>query len=417
MGSATGTTSLGLNLPPTFPPGVNPETYRLDAVTALLKRAAFFSLFSVPSNIPNVPLPMPGRRSQLRGIEVHENVHYFDIRDERSECNGLKVRNTLGQHAGTVHIHWLPVPDNFEAAPDRTPPPTALDPSRSQRFVMMDGEFRFDDPDRSGFHGFGAGRTFPVMVGNQAQLRIGAVVEILEGIGRLKNQTGNVVVNGYIAPPNGLALNLMVRVMDIKEDLVLRGDPDPIVPMPLTDPEAAFFVFLGERDPDNPITLNTTPDGKVLGAKVHERLRLVHVGFDINSGLRSKLTEGPIVGTLSFLLDFNLFDPRVPFPFLTRQGVFTFFDSNQTTLGTVQADIVEGRAFRTDLQGAPMPVFRMVGFGPLLGGSGEFASATGMLSLNGAISVFPRCPRLFYVFRFHDPGGKLRASLGQGWSQ
>ncbi len=407
----------GLPLPPTFPPGVNPETYHLDSVTRLLRRAAFFSLFSVPSGIPNVPLPMPGSSTLLRGIEVHENVHRFDIRVERKEGDGLRSRNILGQSAGTVHIHWLPVPDNFEAAPGRIPPPTALDPSRSQRFVMMNGEFRFDDPEQSGFHGFGAGRTFPVQTGNQRQLRIGAVVEILEGFGRLKNHTGNIVVNGYISPPNGLALNLMLRLMDPDEDLLLRSESEPIVPMPLTDPEATFFVFLGERDPGNPITLNTTPDGKVLGAIVHERLRLVQVNFGVHEGLQSCTTEGPIVGSLSFLLDFNLFDPTIPFPFQTHQGKFTFFDKNQNSIGTVEADIVEGRSFRTDLQGAPMSIFRMVGFGPMLKGSGEFAGADGMLSLNGAISVFPRSPCLFYVLRFRDPDGNLRARLDTCWSR
>jgi hypothetical protein len=385
----------GVTLPPTFPPDVNPETYRLHEVTALLKRAAFFSLFSVPSNIPNVPLPMPGNPAQLRGIEVYENVHRFDIQVEPPLDGRLLARNTLGQHAGTVHIHWLTVPDDFEAAPDRLPPPTALDPSRSQRFVMMDGKFQFDDPEQSGFHGFGAGRTFPTMTGGQPQLRIGAVVEILEGFGRLKNLKGNVVVNGYIAPPGGLALNLMVRIMDPSERLS-GSTEDQMVPMPLTDPDAIFFVFLGERDPENPITL--TPSGAV----VHERLRLAHVDFGINKGLFSCMTEGAVVGKLSFLLDFNLLGATVPFPFQTHQGIFTFFDCNHNTLGTVEADIVEGRSFRTELEGAPMSVFRMVGVGPVLRGSGEFANVSGMLSLNGAISVFPRSPSLFYILRFQD---------------
>lgn len=415
MAQDTTTPSLGFTLPPTFPPGVDPTTYRLESVNALLKRVAFFSLFSVPSDTPNIPLPMPGDPTRLRGIIVHENVHSFDIGVMQSD-NRLLACNTLGQHAGTVQIHWMVVPDDFEAGPGREPPPTALDPTRSQRFVMMNGEFRFDDPQQSGFHGFGAGRTFPTLVGNQPQLRIGAVVEILEGFGRLKGHTGNVVVNGFIAPPSGLALNLMVRIMDPNENLRLRNEPESIVPMPPTDPEATFFVLLGEGDPDNPITLNTAPDGRVLGAKVHERLRLVHVNFGITGGLESQNSEGPIVATLSFLLDFNLFDPRIPFPFQTQQGKFSFFDGDQCPIGTLEANIAEGRAFRTELEGAPMSIFRMVGFGPFLSGSGEFANASGMLSLNGAISVFPRNPSLFYVFRFYDPEGRLRARFRDCWS-
>jgi hypothetical protein len=56
--SPSGPGSFPFPLPPTFPPGVNPETYKIDEVTSLLNRAAFFSLFSIPSsNRPNNPFP------------------------------------------------------------------------------------------------------------------------------------------------------------------------------------------------------------------------------------------------------------------------------------------------------------------------------------------------------------------------
>ena len=49
--------ALPFPLPPTFPPGVNPETYKLDEVTRLLESAAYFPIFNVanPAN-PNRPM-------------------------------------------------------------------------------------------------------------------------------------------------------------------------------------------------------------------------------------------------------------------------------------------------------------------------------------------------------------------------
>jgi hypothetical protein len=77
----------------------------------------------------------------------------------------------------------------------------------------------------------------------------------------------------------------------------------------------------------------------------------------------------------------------------------------------------EGRAFRTYLQGAPWPVFRMGGFGRLRGGTGVFANAQGMMTLNGVISTHPATLSNLYVLRIEDSDGKQRARLdGTGLS-
>jgi len=81
-----------------------------------------------------------------------------------------------------------------------------------------------------------------------------------------------------------------------------------------------------------------------------------------------------------------------------------------------QADIVEGRAFRTELPGAPLSIFRMGGFGPLLEGTGQCSGATGMLSMNAAISVFPRTLSNMYVLRIVDPDGKFHTTCRRAWS-
>jgi hypothetical protein len=151
---------------------------------------------------------------------------------------------------------------------------------------------------------------------------------------------------------------------------------------------------------------------------VHERLRLVNIGFDIENGRgpRSRTTEGPIVGSVSATLHFNPLDPRPVSPIHTTEGVFTFFDRRGKTLGTVLCNMVEGRAMKTDLAGAPMPVFRFAGFGPILGGTDSFQGADGMMSMNSAISVFPRTLSNLYIFRFYDPTGKFQRKAREAWS-
>jgi hypothetical protein len=400
----------------TSTPAGNLDPSQTSHVSALLKRAAYFPLFSVPNpDRQNIPLPSPRNPERLIGMKVFEQMHRFDIRaEEPSAAEGLRAVNRVGQPVADISIDWRVIPDDFVAAPGVLPPPTELDPTRSQRFAMYDGHFNWLDREGSSFRGFGAGRTFPTVVDGQPQLRIGAVVDILEGFGRLSGLRGNGVVNGFITPPNNLALNIMLRLMDPSRRLRATSRLSPLRQVPFPDPTATFLVCLGEADPDNPITLNMQPDGRVTGASVHELLRLVRIDFDVGTshGMRSRTSDGPVVGSLSFNLIFDSRDRRVPTPFRTTDAVFTFFSREGRTVGTLNANIVEGRGFMSELEGVPPPVVRVVGFGPFLGGSGQFGGVQGMLSINGIISISARTPSILYVLRISDPEGKFR----RAWS-
>lgn len=410
-------------LPPTFPPGVNPETYRLREVNELLKSAAYFPIFNVANpSLPNRVISLlPGvpllDRLLTVAVEVNEQLHRFEIDVEAAGGGrGLRASNTVGEPVAGVHIRWTPIPENFEAMPDVCPPPAILNPFASQRFTMLNGRLSFMDADGSGFRGFGTGRTFPVN-GNFGQLHIGAVIDILEGFGKFKGLHGTAVINGYIQPPDNLALNLMVRIMDPTGRLKATSPVAPIRPVTDPDPGATFMVFLGETDPDKPVQLNIAPDGTILGSNVHELLRLVHLGFDAGTpaGLRSRTVEGPIVGSVSATLYFNPMSPQSVSPIQTTDGIFTFFDSERRVIGTLASNMIEGRAMKTELAGAPMPVFRFGGFGPILGGTGQFGGADGMMTMNSAVSVFPRTLSNLYIFRLADPEGRFRAAVRQAW--
>jgi hypothetical protein len=419
-------------LPPqllaSFPPGVNPETYKLAEVTELLRKAAYFSLFSVHDpRAPNQVLTLPGRPDVLTGIQVNESTHRFDVRVLEPGWEGkggLRAANRVGQLAAHVHIDWLVIPDGFYAAPDRVPPPTPLVPTQSQRFTMMNGSFTFIDRDGSGIRGFGAGRTFPGLAGQEPVLFIGANIDALEGFGRLQGLNGNVVVNGYIRPPQDLFINVMLRVMDPDGKLLTDETLQPLRPIPDPDPTSVYMTLLGEQDPDEPTTLNVGPGG-LTGSNVHELLRLVHLSFDLGRddlGLRSKTQLGLPVAKLATTLLFNPLNPatpgtaEAPVPFQTCCGEFRFFNQKGETFATIASDLVEGRGFATPLPGVPLPVYRLVGFGPVLRGTGSFEGVSGMLSLNGAVSVFPRTLSNLYIFRFNDPDGKFRAAIRKSWS-
>lgn len=406
-------------LPPTFPPGVDPETYEIEKVTRLLKSAAYFPIFNVANpKLPNKPiLLIPGIEFLMTAVEVNEELHRYEVIVEAPTIEGgLRATDRVGEPVANVHIRFTPIPWHFEAAPGVYPPPTLLIPFISQRIAMLDGALTFKDRRQSGFRAFGTARTFPAHEGGKRVLRIGAVIEILEGLGEFEGLTGAFVINGFISPPHDLALNLMVRVMD-PEGRLRANSAEPLNEFPNPDPDAVFMYFLGEVDPDKPVKLNVAPDGRILGSEVHERLRLVHFDFDLgrSGGPRSRTTEGPFVGTVGATLHFNPLAPTPVSPIQTTDGVFTFFDREGCSIGTVKSNMVEGRAMRTELEGAPMPVFRFAGFGPILGGTGYFDGADGMMSMNSVISVFPRTLSNLYILRFYDPTGKFRAAAREAW--
>jgi hypothetical protein len=102
-------------------------------------------------------------------------------------------------------------------------------------------------------------------------------------------------------------------------------------------------------------------------------------------------------------------------PIQTTDGVFTFFDSDHRPIATLMANMVEGRAFRTDVPDSPAPLFRFGGFGPFISGTGIFAGAEGMMTMNAAISVMPRTLSNLYVLRFADPDGRFRRTCVDYW--
>src|SRR4051812_2380531 len=399
------------------------ERIEIGEVTRLLKAAAYFPIFNVHNSaLPNDTVPLLPFAVQTLGqalftaVNVNEELRRFEVVTQ-AQADGLTSLNRISsQGVANVSIRWTPIPDSYAPSPGVSPPPTLLNPFSSQRFTMLNGQLSFQDRNVSGLRAFGSGRTFPIP-GRSGSLNIGAVIDILAGSGALyglSDETlpgATMVINGFITPPNDLALNLIVRVMDPNGQLAAGTSIPPMVPAESTPRgSGTFMFFLGEADPRRPIRLLYGPGGSPIGAEIFEGLRLVRAGFDPDS-LRCSTQEGPIVGTASARLNFSFANEYTVTPAWTTGSVLSFHDAQGRSLGSLSADLVEGRAFRTLLPGAPHPVFRLGGFGPFLSGTGTFAGVQGMMTLNGVISVFPPALSNLYVLRFEDPNGRLQDQL------
>jgi hypothetical protein len=391
-------------------------------VTRLLKQAAYFPVFNIhhPAT-PNGTVPLlPFATSTLgqalvTAVNVNEELRRFDVVTQVGP-RGLTACNRIGsQGVANVSLRWTPIPEGYAPSPGVSPPPTLLNPFASQRFTTLNGQLSFQDRRVSGVRAFGSGRTFPIP-GRTGSLNIAAVIDVLEGSGALHGLSdetlpgATLVINGFITP-NGLTLNLTARVMDPDGRLAAQ-DPIPPLAQPEKTPAGSgvFMFFLGEPDPHRPMRLLYGPGGVPIGAQVIETLRLAGIDFDVETaaGLRSRTLEGPVVGTASAILYCGFQEPLTVVPAQTTGSVFSFHDHQGRSLGSVSANMIEGRAFRTCLPGAPSPVFRMGGFGPLQRGTGAFAGVSGMMSVNGVVSAFPPTLSNLYILRLEDPGGRFQ---------
>jgi hypothetical protein len=404
-------------MPPPLPPGASPGGEQIGDVSRLLQAAACFPMFglhdpSIPSD--TVPLlPIAARmlgKALFTAVNVHERLQRFDVVSDMGP-EGLRAHNALGSDpVADITTRWAPIPDHYVPSPGVSPPPTLLNPFTSQRFTLLNGQIGFRDRKVTGLQVFGTGRTFPIGGG---ALNLGAVIDVFQGTGALHGLSNGslpgatLVIDGVIRPPNDLAFSLVMRVMDPEGQLTTAAPAPPLAtaePMPAA--AGTVMTFLGEADPRRPMRLLYGSGPAPIGAQIFENLRLVRIGFDKET-LQSSTQPGPIVGTASSLLYCSFQNENTVTTAQTTGGVFSFHDLQGRSLGSLFINMVEGRAFRTWLPGAPYPVFRMGGFGPFVNGTGSFAGARGMMTVNGVVSAFPPTLSNLYTLRFLDGGARL----------
>jgi hypothetical protein len=401
-------------------PDINAETYPFEVVQHLLDQAAYFNMLSIPDpqRLPAAILA-PDKSGGLIGVQVHEVLHRLGITVELpASATGLRAANVVGEPAATFSHRWMFIPRDFRALPDREPPPTLLDASRSQRFVMLDGVCTFGG-GKDGFHGFGTGLTYPLTMHGRRQLLAAAVGNIMEGHGKFKDLEGIYTYCGTLAPDQGFQGMLTCRVMDPEGTLRTTREISPIEAIPSPEQGVSYILFRGEKKDRAKTTYSFGPDGQVNGLNVEQQLRIFHLDFTTQGhrGLCSVQRVGEVIGHMTSKISFNLFNPGAPgtavapIPF-SAYNEFTFFDRHRRVVGSFAGDGSEGRTFNMTLAGAPgQQALRFGGVGPLLKGTGCFRGIEGLMTDNSVVGVAPHVTSTLYVLRIIDPHGQYRAGF------
>jgi hypothetical protein len=284
---------------------------------------------------------------------------------------------------------------------------------------MFDSVCRFEN-GIDGFRGFGTGRTYPMHAGSQPQLFVAAVGSILEGFGRFKGHEGTYTYCGNLSQQEGFTGSVLCRVVDPQGELRTENSLPAAEVWPNPEPDISYLMFRGQKRDRNQKTAYTFgPDGQVAGLNVHQQLRQMELDVAMRgrSGPRSMMSVGPVIGSMSARILFNLLNPGAPgtalspIPFQSYNE-YTFTDRNGSTKGTIVADGGEGRTFNLQLSGAPgQQALRFGGFGPIVKATGTFEGMEGLMIDNSVVGVAPHALSTLYILRVNDPDGKYRGAM------
>jgi hypothetical protein len=399
------------------------SSYSAEVVQRLLDRAAYFQLYSSPADRQAKTGDqhtggLIRNADYIIGQVICERLQRFEVvMQSPTNRRGLRASNVVGDEIGTFHSRWLFCPDGFEALPDCEPPATRFDPSKRQRFVMLDGECRLGDKG-DGFRGFGTGTTFPM---NGGKLLTAAVGNVMEGRGRLEGLVGTYTYCGSLSVTEGFRGSLMLRVMDpqgaIQTTRTLRSVDGKSWP----ESDVTYLMFRGQAKETDKVTPLIGDSGKPTGLNVAQQLRLFQINGDVRgrSGLRSSSDVGQVIGEIDAQIIFNPAAPGgdalSPIPY-TAFDEYKFTDRRQS-IGSLFIDEGEGRTFNLEVVGAPgQPAIRFGGFGPILRGTGSLEGAEGLMTDNSVVSFTPHVSASVYVIRMNDPEGRYRVnSNGRGY--
>ncbi len=402
-------------------PGVSPlldvvTTLGMGRVTRLLESAAYFPLWFAGS---------VGRWSSADGglLRADGPVRRMGLVSRQATGGqGLVARNNLAGNVARLRSSWGLIPDDFEACPGAAPPVRPPFNSRlSQRFELEEFDLDFAGLHGNGLRAHGTGTTLPSPRGGDGSVGVALVLDVVAGRGELTGLAGTVVASGRLDPGGHLRLQLLVRMMDPSGHLRTSAPAAPVVSLatshatPALEPVPSgrtYLAFLGEVDLDHRVTLRCSSTRGLLGSNVYERLRLVDLGFTRAPcgwrDLAAWSSAGAVAGSVAAKLNFNPLSISPVSPISTDHGVFEFTHPTGGALGTLHADMREGRSMRTALPGEILPAFRFGGFGAITGGSGYFAGASGIMTMNSVVSVQPRTLSNLYLLGLDDPEGRYR---------
>lgn len=382
---------------------------------SVIDQAAHFNMFSIPDLSLNKPVICASRNAgSVIGMNVCETLHRFRIRvSPPSPGKPMTASNEVGEEAARFTHRWMLAPDDWAAGPGLEPPPTPLDPTRSQRFVMLDSECKFG-PGDDGFRGFGAGQTIVSGAANgRGQLLITAVGTILEGFGKFKgHEQGTYVYCGALTPQNGFMGNVLLRVMDPQSDLTTESEFRSFDEDLNPEPNVTYLVLRGQAVPSDPVSPRIGPDGKPNGLVVVQGLRLLDIDFKSRGpgGVQSTARVGRSIGKITASVTFDPSAPGGsnldPIPFIADDEFVLFNRDGVPNAGGFRANSTEGRVFKTLLLG--QPGIRFGGTGLILSGTGPYQGITGLMTDNSVVAFTPHVSASVYMLRIDDSGCKYR---------
>ena len=397
-------------------PDLNAQTYPFSVVQHLIDQAAFINAYATrdPGRASSV---INGPSGNTIGFELKENLHSFDVNlRPPAPRSGVSVTNVVGRRIGEFSHRWFVIPDEFAASPGRRTEPIALDSSRSQRFVMEDGVFKFGD---SGFRGFGTGATYPVNNAGYRQLMVAAVGEVIDGYGNFERLEGSYVLSGEMTKEGAFQGNIQVRLLDPGNQIRTDSDVGPAEGTFEASSNLSYLMFRGQKKSENVRTTYVFgPNGAPLGFKLKQELRIVYLHSTLGrSGrLRSSVKLGQVIGSMTSEVFLNILNPGAPgtslspIPF-SSYNVFTLTDNAGNAVGSFTAEGGEGRSFNVKLAGAPgQQALRFGAFQTLANGTGCFAGVKGLFTDNSIVGVAPHVTSTLYVACICDPQGKFRAA-------
>jgi hypothetical protein len=345
---------------------------------------------------------------QVCGLDVRETMHRLDA-DARlpTSESGITSANRIGERLATLTLRWLVAPDGFEATPSMPPPPTELDASQSQRFVIQSGVLRFEDRTRSGLRFFGAGRTYPSSsVDGVSRLLFAGAAVVVDGLGSLKGLRGSITLMGEIAS-RSLASLVVTGRFDDDGPFEAAETLGPILDNLNVDRDTRVFTLAGESD------------GGAGAGLVDEHIRLARVENDLAhaSRPRSLFREGERIGYARGPLRFDPSDRRCAVRLIDGRRELILSDVAGRAVATIVADALEGTTYRDGHAGDQAS--RVIAYGQLSSGTGALSSASGLLSMDTAVMPDGAASTIYTLWlvdergRFRAPGGpRIAATSG-----
>lgn len=398
-------------------PDLNAETNPFELVASLLDRAAYFNFYAAPSAPPAGPAPPdPEQYFDLDGgfqLRIDQRLHPLEsVLQTPSAAAGVRVAQRVGRAVARYRSRWLVTSDEAPWKPGEEPQPVALDPWRSQRFVMADEEIGFDGGPA--FRGYGLGRTLPIQVGGRRLLFAQGAGAVLSASGDLDGLAGTYVVDGTLEPGRGFFGMVLCRFIDPHQKVKTASDL-PASPSVSVDLPDSLLLLRGQKRDRHQLTDfhfgdGPMPDGIITPAILHS----ARYRFARRPGgrLASRMSLRQEIGRLRAVIFTNFLvmpgDERHPGKFHT-QNRYTFVSPGGEVVGEVEADVELGRTFALQFPDLPdQEGLHFGGVGRIVGGSGCFAGAQGTLTVNSAIGKAPHALSLLNTLRIVDPEGSFR---------